>query len=266
MLIAHRGGSGLFLENSLAAFEHAIAAGCDGAELDVHLSADGALVVHHDPILNHQYTKTPAGRWLRPLERRAIAALTLAEIRRYRIGQPNPHSDYGRKFPDLAVIEDQPVPTLAEVIELVRQRSSTFRLVIEIKSACLFAPRGRCWQPLVDAVLAELERLQFTERAILCGFDWRALRYAKQCQPRIPLWLNTHPFAWRDGERAAPADLPVSRAMRAMLRAADAAGTHWQAGFRPASAAAVPRAVRAAGGDLWFAYYTDCSQAAIAQA
>ena len=47
-VLAHRGASGHALENSLAAFREAVRLGADGVELDVHVSADGALVVHHD--------------------------------------------------------------------------------------------------------------------------------------------------------------------------------------------------------------------------
>ncbi|HCX66954.1 MAG TPA: hypothetical protein DHK64_05290, partial [Rhodobiaceae bacterium] len=43
--VAHRGGAGLWPENTMVAFERAIAAGADGIELDVHLSRDGLLVV-----------------------------------------------------------------------------------------------------------------------------------------------------------------------------------------------------------------------------
>ena len=48
MNIAHRGGAQLMPENTLAAFADALARGCDGVELDVQLSRDGAVVVHHD--------------------------------------------------------------------------------------------------------------------------------------------------------------------------------------------------------------------------
>jgi glycerophosphoryl diester phosphodiesterase len=47
-VLAHRGASGHCHENSLAAFREARRLGCDGVELDIHASADGALVVHHD--------------------------------------------------------------------------------------------------------------------------------------------------------------------------------------------------------------------------
>ena len=48
LVIAHRGASGTELENSLAAFRAAAPQGADGVELDVHASADGELIVHHD--------------------------------------------------------------------------------------------------------------------------------------------------------------------------------------------------------------------------
>ena len=48
-ILAHRGASGSRPENSLAAFREAVRVGADGVELDVHTTADGALVIHHDP-------------------------------------------------------------------------------------------------------------------------------------------------------------------------------------------------------------------------
>src|ERR1700730_17831967 len=51
LVFAHRGGSALGPENTRAAFDHGLAAGADGLELDVHLSRDGLVVVHHDRAL-----------------------------------------------------------------------------------------------------------------------------------------------------------------------------------------------------------------------
>src|SRR5688572_8391553 len=48
LVIAHRGASGYEPENSLAAFRAAIARGADGVELDIHNTADGEILVHHD--------------------------------------------------------------------------------------------------------------------------------------------------------------------------------------------------------------------------
>jgi glycerophosphoryl diester phosphodiesterase len=52
MVIAHRGASGYALENSIAAFREAGARQADGIELDVHATADGEFLVHHDPAIS----------------------------------------------------------------------------------------------------------------------------------------------------------------------------------------------------------------------
>ena len=52
LVFAHRGGSALAPENTLAAFANGLALGADGIELDVHLSRDGVVVVHHDRTLD----------------------------------------------------------------------------------------------------------------------------------------------------------------------------------------------------------------------
>ena len=52
LVFAHRGGSTLAPENTMAAFDRGMAAGADGLELDVHLSRDGVVVVHHDRLLD----------------------------------------------------------------------------------------------------------------------------------------------------------------------------------------------------------------------
>ena len=51
LVFAHRGGSALAPENTMSAFDNAVALGADGLELDVHLSRDGVVVVHHDRTL-----------------------------------------------------------------------------------------------------------------------------------------------------------------------------------------------------------------------
>src|SRR5437868_4454617 len=47
--VAHRGSPRQALENTLPSFAAALANGADAIELDVHVSADGVVVVHHDP-------------------------------------------------------------------------------------------------------------------------------------------------------------------------------------------------------------------------
>src|SRR6185503_9140958 len=91
--IAHRGGAGLWPENTLAAFRNAIALGADGAELDVHLSKDGEVVLFHDYRLKPEIVRDAAGKYLvKPTPR--IKDLTLAELRTYDIGRHDRATPY----------------------------------------------------------------------------------------------------------------------------------------------------------------------------
>lgn len=109
-LMAHRGNSGLAPENTLAAFAKALEASPEWTELDVHLCADGEVIVMHDAAVDR--TTDGSG---------AIAELTLAELKALDAG-----SWFGEAF------RGERVPTLAEVVSLVGDR---VRLNVEIKSA-----------------------------------------------------------------------------------------------------------------------------------
>src|ERR1700761_9332227 len=92
MNIAHRGGAQLMPENSLAAFADALARGCDGAELDVQLSRDGVVVVHHDFRLKAGLARQ-GGAWLTQPEPR-IKDLTFAELQQFDVGAAQPGGGY----------------------------------------------------------------------------------------------------------------------------------------------------------------------------
>jgi glycerophosphoryl diester phosphodiesterase len=94
---AHRGGAALWPENSLLAYRGALALGVDLLETDVHLTADGEVVVLHDPTLDR--TTTGAGP-VRDARRVDLAPLRL----RARDGSAT----------------QEPIPTLGELLALLR--------------------------------------------------------------------------------------------------------------------------------------------------
>jgi glycerophosphoryl diester phosphodiesterase len=98
-IIAHRGASRERPENTVAAFTRAVELGADGIELDVHLSADGVLIVHHDAVPHDAPNPT--------LAHRSIRSLTVEELGAFRVG-------------------GQPIPTLAQVIEAVGGRLTIY--------------------------------------------------------------------------------------------------------------------------------------------
>src|SRR5262245_61025927 len=76
LVFAQRGGSALAPENTIAAFDNGLALGADGLELDVHLSRDGQVVVHHDRTLDR--TTTLRG----PIAARSADELAAANVPR----------------------------------------------------------------------------------------------------------------------------------------------------------------------------------------
>ncbi|MCA9617291.1 MAG: glycerophosphodiester phosphodiesterase [Myxococcales bacterium] len=97
ILFAHRGGAKRFPENTMHAFEQAYGLGFRWIETDVHRSADGTIVVHHDPTLDR--TTNAQGR----LRERTLAELrTLdAGYRFTRDGRTYPFRDRGLTIPTL---------------------------------------------------------------------------------------------------------------------------------------------------------------------
>lgn len=127
-VIAHRGASWDERENTLPAFERAIAVGADYVELDVQMSADDALVVFHDLDLDRL---TPLSG---PLRRRSLAEL-----------------------------REVGVPTLAEVLELTDGRIG---VMAELKGAHLYRRRG--FVARVAAVLGQdVVVVSFQRQALL---------------------------------------------------------------------------------------------------
>src|SRR5579859_2076784 len=161
--IAHRGGAQLMPENTLAAFADAMARGCDGAELDVQLTRDGVVVVHHDYRLKAGLARKE-GVWLTEPGLR-IKDLTLEELQHYDVGTVQPGGDYARTHPLLKPTEAK-IPRLDEVVKLTTDRR--FLLFVELKCDASDDSAD-------PAVLAEAVHRVTGNKAIYVGFDWRAL-------------------------------------------------------------------------------------------
>ncbi len=152
--LAHRGASAYAPQNTLAAFQLAEKMGADGIELDVHLTADGTLVVIHDFTVDD--TTDGSGR---------VEDMTLAELKRL---------DAGAWF-DVRYAGQQ-VPTLDEVVDRV---GDEMVLNIELKTV---AWRG---QRLERAVVDFVRARGIGKRVILSSFNPLAMRRVRQLAPDL---------------------------------------------------------------------------------
>ena len=207
--IAHRGGAALVPENTLIAFEDAMARGCDGAELDVQLTSDGVVVVHHDFRLKAGLARKD-GVWLGEPGPR-IKDLSLAQLRQFDVGTAQPGGRYARTHPLLKPVNAS-VPTLEEVA--ARAAARRFILLVELK--CDTSPDSADPVALADAAFKVTG-----EPAIYVGFDWRALARIRELGGSC--WFSTD-------------KLPSSVDARPLIDAiAQAGGQGWFANFSDAT-------------------------------
>jgi glycerophosphoryl diester phosphodiesterase len=113
-VIAHRGGGARAPENTLEAMRLAIADGADGLEFDVWLSADGEVVVIHDPTVDRTTEGTGA-----------VERMTLAELKSFDAG----FRFSARPLDPVTTVKHR-IPTLDEVL----QSFPGVPLLIEIKT------------------------------------------------------------------------------------------------------------------------------------
>ena len=151
VVYAHRGGSLLRPENTLAAFDHGLALGAAGLEFDVHFSRDGVVVVHHDQTLE----RTTNGQG-------AVAALTADQLSRL---------DAGAHFPGFAGAVGG-VPTLRDVL----RRYPKAAIIIELKLN---------EAELAHRTIDEVRAADAVDRVALGSFGSRVLRAARAYEPRI---------------------------------------------------------------------------------
>jgi glycerophosphoryl diester phosphodiesterase len=130
LVSAHRGGSGdaRTAQNTVAAFEAAIAVGCDYVEFDVRLTADGTPVIFHDDGLE-------AGETLRSIARHRldeladVAPLTLDRVLDVVAGRIKAHVDLKVRSDDLRLTQQVVARLGAENVVITTAEDSSVRRI-----------------------------------------------------------------------------------------------------------------------------------------
>ncbi|OGO35326.1 MAG: hypothetical protein A2W35_22115 [Chloroflexi bacterium RBG_16_57_11] len=146
-VIAHRGGLAYAPENTLAAFENAIAQGVEWLEFDVQMTQDGELVLIHDETVDRTTNGTGA-----------VADLTRKQILLLDAGQ------------------GQKVPTFQEVVELAK--ASGVKIFPETKSAHLYPG-------VEEKMLGVLEETGYQDQAAIQSFETGSLETLQGLDPNL---------------------------------------------------------------------------------
>ncbi len=158
IIFAHRGASAHAPENTLAAFELALAQGADGIELDVKLSADGHVVLIHDPTTDR--TTGARGR---------VKDLSLAELRGLNAG-----SFYSANF------SAEKIPMLEEVFEAFGKK-----IFINVELTNYNTPRDH----LVESVCMLVKKFNVQKHVMFSSFYASNLSKARSYLPEVPCGL-----------------------------------------------------------------------------
>ncbi|MBM3263936.1 MAG: glycerophosphodiester phosphodiesterase [candidate division Zixibacteria bacterium] len=156
LAIAHRGGRGLWPENTMYAFENAIRMGVDVLEFDVHLTKDGKLVVIHDDRVDR--TTEATGR---------VEEMTFDTLSRLDAGY-RWTADNGGTFPFRG--QNIRIPAFEEVLERFPEK----RINIELKTEGTAA---------AEQFTQVLKRYTRTDRTLIASFNQSSIDYLQNTLP-----------------------------------------------------------------------------------
>jgi glycerophosphoryl diester phosphodiesterase len=158
LAIAHQGGGGLWPENTLLAFERSVELGVDALEMDLRGTADGHIVVHHDPSVD----RTTDGTGL-------VASLTLEKLRALDAGYQFTE-DGGASHPYRG--RGLAIPTILEVMELFPES----RLNVEMKE---FSPA------LAGTLCSLLRENGFAPRVLVASIEHEPMAAFRRACPEV---------------------------------------------------------------------------------
>ena len=246
----HRGARGLLAENTLPAFAKALAIGVNTLELDIAVTSDNIIVITHNPKLQAETTRDKDGAWLDETGP-AIHSLTLQQIKSYDVGRLKSGTKYQARFPQQQGLDGVSIPTLVELIQLIKRSGNTqVRLNIETK----LQPKKPELYPdpdiFIDLLLKTLKRQDFVNRVTIQSFDWRSLQEVQKQAPAIPTSYLTVQQGWMDN-----------------IQSGEPGPSIWTAGYDIDNYDGnTVEMIKAAGGNIWSSHHRNVSSSSINQA
>ncbi len=248
-IIAGACGYGVWPANSLEGARACNDAPIDGIEIDVHLTADGHVVAHHDYRIAADVSRLD-GAWLEAPGPKLRDA-TLAQLRAYDLGRARPGSAAAARYLGREEMDGVVMPTLPELLGVLAAAPGPRRWIfVEIKTDPPGYRESADPRRLLDAVLADLEAARWLDRAKIIAFDWAVLRDLAGRRPQV---LSAH--------------LTVPAALQSrIVRAADGSSP-WADGCDPLRfEGSEARAIQAHGGREWSPHIADVTPERVAEA
>ncbi len=240
-------------ENSLPSVSYAIASGADAAEIDVCISADNALVIHHDLHLSSDLTCDANAKRVDPPI--AIRDQTLAQLKQFDIGQIDRQSLYAKRFLQQVSLPNTGIPTLTEFIDrILNIADDQFVFNIELKGAPanpeLIAQPDQYIDLLLEVLLPHMNGSEkFISRLFVQSFDWRLITTLMQRHSNIRCGLLT------DQQTDGNPRIPVANV-----------STLWTDSMDLANYQSVPHMIASTGADVWSSNHLDLTRDLVEEA
>ena len=184
-IYGHRGARGNLPENTLESFSFLFENEINAFETDILISKDLIPVITHDFRLDINMTKDAEGNWIKD-ENIKIYDLTYEEILNYDVGSINKLSRYGRRFLNQKSLENQKIPKLSDIFELINSNGiKDVVLNLEIKSTPIEDNLTPSPKEMVSIIKKEIEKSNLDKKILISSFDWRILKEFSIQMPNI---------------------------------------------------------------------------------
>ncbi|MEO8359896.1 MAG: glycerophosphodiester phosphodiesterase [Vicinamibacteria bacterium] len=192
-LQAHRGGRGLWPENTLAAFEEAMKLGVTTLELDCAVTKDGVVVISHDALLSPDITRDATGEYI-TVHGPSFFSMSYADTQRYDVGRLKAGTPYAEGQPDQKAVDGQRIPRLIDVFNLVKKSGNTeVRFNIETKVSPAKPDETLPPKEFTEAVVKVIREAKMEKRSVVQSFDFRTLDVVHKMAPEIETSALTSP-------------------------------------------------------------------------
>lgn len=234
VLVGHRGARALAPENTLTGVAAAGAAGAGAVEVDVHLTRDEVVALHHDAAVSRDLARDARGRWLEH-DGPPIHATDWADLQGFDMGRARPGSPVAARFPGQAAADGARIPRLEAV--LAACAAAGLAVLAEVKSDPAVPARAAAARACALAV-ARLAQGRDAPPVAVLSFDWSVLAALAAAAPAVPRGYLTRAGGAGEGAATFAPDSP------------------WIDG-RVTGAADAPGMVVDRGGALWLPHFAD---------
>ena len=183
-IYGHRGARGEYPENTIEGFKHTFSLQIKAIEFDVLISKDNVPTIYHNFTLNKDLTKDGNNNWL-PTDDIKIYEKTFEEIKTYNVGGIDSNSKYGKTFSKQKTIETARIPSLKDLLELVKSSGKDIFLNLEIKSTPYKQDLIPNPSEMVKLILKDINDYSLVDQTLISSFDWRILKEVKKQNSNI---------------------------------------------------------------------------------